>query len=83
MSIADRLPDPTYPQARADYDGGWWNGFLGEPLDAFRSAMPNVARGHADAIALRSSWVGQNVARRVACQLKGEPISPSGPALSQ
>jgi hypothetical protein len=64
-----------------DYDGGWWSGLLGEPLPAIRAAMPNVARGYADGVSFRSSWIGQNVARRLACQLQGEPIRASGPAL--
>lgn len=78
MNHAARLADPSYPLARADYDSGWWAGFQGLPcpLDA-----PNVTRGYLDGVGQRSSWEGQNTARRLACQLLGQPITAAGPRL--
>lgn len=79
MNHGQRLADPSYVLARADYDLGWWEGFQlnAEPPAVITRERPNVTRGYADGIAQRSTWAGANTARRLSCQLLGQPITPT------
>lgn len=68
MDLDARLADPSYILARADYDLGWYDGWMGAPSPpaVISNARPNVVRGFADGVWQRSAWTGPAASRSMA-----------------